>query len=75
MEKQSFLTGEMLSLTDIAIFPFIRQFAATDQTWFDTQPLPALHRWLSKLLLSDLFVSILHRYPQWRVGDTPTVFP
>ena len=75
LEKQSFLTAEMRSLTDIAIFPFIRQFAATDQAWFDAQPLPALHGWLGQLLTSDLYTSIMHRYPQWRAGDIPTIFP
>ncbi len=70
-----FLTGETRGLTDIAIFPFIRQFAATDQAWFDAQPLPDLHRWLTKLLTSDLFASIMHRYPRWHSGDAPTFFP
>ena len=73
-ESQSFLSGETRGLTDIAIVPFIRQFAATDQTWFAAQPLPALHRWLSELLASDLFASVMQRYPQWRAGDTPTIF-
>lgn len=75
LEKQSFLTGEMRSLTDIAIFPFIRQFAATDQAWFDALPLPALHGWLGQLLTSDLFVRTMLRYPRWKAGDIPTIFP
>ncbi len=75
LQNQKFLSGNKRGLTDIAIFPFMRQFAATDQTWFDAQPLPALHRWLSQFLTSDLFASIMLRYPQWRAGDAPTVFP
>ena len=74
LQKQSFLSGETRGLTDIAVFPFIRQFAATDQAWFDTQALPALHRWLNKLLSSDVFASIMNRYPQWHAGDTPIRF-
>lgn len=70
-----FLAGETRGLTDIAIFPFIRQFAAIDQAWFDAQPLPALHRWLGNLLTSDLFASIMHRYPRWKASDAPTFFP
>ncbi len=68
LQSQPFLSGETRGITDIAIFPFIRQFAATDQAWFGAQPLPALHRWLDQLLLSDLFANIMHRYPQWRAG-------
>ena len=75
LQNQQFLSGNTRGLTDIAVFPFIRQFAASDQAWFETQALPALHRWLSELLASDLFVSIMIRYQQWHVGDTPVRFP
>ncbi len=74
LHHHPFLTGNARGLCDIAIFPFIRQFAATDQIWFDAQPLPELHRWLSQLLTSDLFASIMHRYPRWQAGDAPTFF-
>lgn len=75
LANQSFLSTETLGFTDIAIFPFIRQFAATDQAWFDAQPLPALHHWLGLLLSSDLFDGIMYRYPQWRAGDCLLLFP
>ena len=70
-----FLSGKTRGLTDMAIFPFIRQFAATDQAWFEAQPLPHLQQWLEQHLSSELFASIMHRYPQWRAGDAPTIFP
>lgn len=69
------LPGKNRGLSDIAIFPFIRQFAMTDQAWFDSQPLPHLHLWLEQHLASKLFASIMIRYPQWQAGDTPTLFP
>ena len=75
LREHAFLGGEQRGLTDIAIFPFIRQFAATDQTWFDAQPLPALHRWLGDLLTSDLFANVMRRTPRWQAGDAPTIFP
>ncbi len=75
LRSRAFLAGNSISLTDAAIFPFIRQFAATDPDWFGTQQLPNLHRWLGRLLQSDLFASIMHRYPQWKFGDPPTHFP
>ena len=73
--KTAFLLGETRGIADIAIFPFIRQFAATDQSWFDAQPLPHLQRWLGGHLSSNLFASIMLRYPQWKAGDAPTHFP
>lgn len=75
LREHSFLSGKARGLIDIAIFPFIRQFAATDQIWFDAQPLPNLHRWLERHLTSDLFASIMHRYTRWQAGDAPTIFP
>ncbi|MEQ1540359.1 MAG: glutathione S-transferase [Sphingorhabdus sp.] len=75
LSEISFLSGETRGITDLAIFPFIRQFAATDQAWFYTQPLLHLHLWLREHLSSELFASIMHRYPQWKSGDVATVFP
>lgn len=75
LANRAFLGGDQRGLTDIALFPFIRQFAATDQAWFDDQPLPALRNWLAAMIQSELFSSIMHRYPQWTAGDTPTMFP
>lgn len=70
-----FLGGDRKSMTDVAIFPFVRQFAATDQTWFDTLPLPALQEWLDRLLRSHEFGRIMTRYPKWTAGDETTYFP
>jgi glutathione S-transferase len=75
LQNRTFLSGETRGLTDIAVFPFIRQFAATDQAWFDAQALPALHRWLGDLLASNLFARIMIRYPQWHASCKPIRFP
>ena len=63
------------SLADMAIFPFIRQFANTDRTWFDAQPLPALQAWLTAHLGSARFEGIMNKYPQWLTGDEEPLFP
>jgi glutathione S-transferase len=49
------------SLADVAIFPFVRQFAAVDQSWFDAEPLPAVQTWLSRWLTSALFAAIMKK--------------
>jgi glutathione S-transferase len=74
LEKTAFLFGEKLSLADVAIFPFIRQFANTDRKWFDNQKFSALQRWLEGHLESDLFAAIMHKYPAWKPGDKAVVF-
>ena len=75
LETQTFLCGERPTLADIAIFPFVRQFAATDADWFNAQPLPHLQGWLERHVGSPMFAQIMVRYPQWQAGDAPTPFP
>ena len=61
-----YLLGKNISLADIAIFPFIRQFAFADKGWFDSSPYPKLQNWLAGLLESDLFLSVMEKYPVWQ---------
>ena len=67
------LGGGTPGLTDAAIFPFVRQFAAVDQEWFDAQSLPYLRPWLDHYFKSDLFQSIMLRVAPWSPGNAPVV--
>lgn len=67
----TFLDGPALGVTDAAIVPFVRQFAAVDPAWFADQPLPQLRHWLDIILGSGLFRSIMRRFPLWNPGDPP----
>lgn len=69
------LTGTIWGLTDAAIFPFVRQFAAVDQGWFDTLPLPSLKGWLNGGLTSKLFATVMVRSALWAPGKAPILFP
>lgn len=68
------LCGDRRGLTDMALFPFIRQFAATDPPWFAAQPLPRLRQWLDGHLASPLFAAAMLRVAPWREGDRPLIF-
>lgn len=61
-------------LVDYALLPFIRQFAMIDKDWFDAQPWPALHTWLSEFLSSDRLANVMKKYPQWKEGDAALIF-
>jgi len=74
LSETDYLTGPGINLADIAVFPFIRQFANTDRTWFDGLDLPALHKWLTRHQQSDLFQSVMAKYPQWKTGDEDVQF-
>ncbi|MEN2786614.1 glutathione S-transferase [Sphingomonas qilianensis] len=65
------LCRETRALTDIAIFPFVRQFAAVDRAWFAVQPVPAVQAWLSWHAGSALFEAAMVRRRPWGAGDAP----
>lgn len=69
------LFGAAPRLADLAILPFIRQFAHADLAWFEAQNWPSAVRWLSAFKASERFAAIMRKYPQWQEGDAPTVFP
>jgi len=60
------LFGPQSCLGDFAIFPFVRQFANTDRDWFDAHPLPHLQKWLTGHLTSELFQTIMKKWPLWQ---------
>ena len=75
LSQSKYLLGGSLSIADIGIFPFIRQFAFVDKAWFDQAPYPGLQSWLQELLESSLFESIMRKLPVWKQGDQPVIFP
>jgi glutathione S-transferase len=65
LSEQQYLLGARLSIADIAIFPFIRQFAAIDEEWLAASDYVRLQRWLDELLRSDLFAEVMVRREVW----------
>ena len=73
--EPGFLYHDTLSWVDVAIFPFVRQFAFVDKHKFDALHLPAVHQWPNYFLQSELFLKVMTKYPVWAVGDPLTLFP
>ena len=67
------LCRDRRSLTDIAIMPFVRQFAAVDRAWFDAQPIAHVRQWLDAHVASPLFDAAMVRVKPWVPGDAPVV--
>lgn len=69
LNQQPYLLSGEPSMADMAIFPFIRQFAAVDSAWFAGEgndegvPYPKLKVWLDCWLNSELFKSIMTKNP------------
>lgn len=75
LTKHPFLMGDKRTLADMAILPFVRQFANTDRAWFDAQDLGPLTQWLDDFLMSDRFSSIMTKYSPWQDGQDQVLFP
>ncbi len=54
-----------------ALFPFVRQFANHDRTWFDAQEWGNVLTWLNENLESEPFKKCMKKYKQWKEGDEP----
>jgi len=74
LSKQSFLCARYYTLADMAIFPFIRQFANVDINWFQGSDYKNLKRWLNELVESSLFLSIMDKYSAWQATDKKLLF-
>ena len=65
LQSNLYLMGSNLSWVDVAIFPFIRQFSMVNLQKFNELPFPKTQQWLNKLLESELFKSVMEKYPIW----------
>ena len=74
LSRQRYLTAQTVSLADVAIWPFVRQFAHVDKAWFDSTELPGLQRWLAEFLDSPMFAAVMKKYPAWSADQSPLLF-
>ena len=61
LERRDYLLTDHPSLADIALLPFVRQFAHVDREWFAQTPYVRLQAWLQRFLESELFTSIMKK--------------
>ena len=65
LQQTQYLIGNQMSWVDVAIFPFIRQFAGVNPQRFEELPLPGTRKWLTQHLESELFQSVMEKHPTW----------
>lgn len=65
LNKSKYLLSDSVSLADMAIFPFIRQFAYVDQDWFAQSEYVKLQLWLKGIQNTSLFQRIMEKQPVW----------
>ena len=64
------LLGAGPTLADIALFPFVRQFAATDEDFWASHAAASVQGWLAGHAASPRFAAIMAKLPPWKSGDT-----
>ncbi len=76
LSHSPYLGGSQFRFPDAAILPFIRQFSMVNPKQFNALTLPKLQQWLAKGLESELFISVMHKIPQWtgEFDEDPIVF-
>ncbi|MHC8306016.1 glutathione S-transferase [Pseudomonas sp. PB3P13] len=61
LEGRDYLVADHTSLADVALMPFVRQFAHVDREWFAQTPHVRLQAWLQRFLVSDLFTRVMQK--------------
>ncbi|WP_454782624.1 glutathione S-transferase [Legionella sp. WA2022007384] len=59
--ENRFLLASHISIADVALFPFIRQFYMVDPQWFEQSEYKYLHGWLQFFLGSELFLTVMKK--------------
>ncbi|WP_299331698.1 glutathione S-transferase [uncultured Psychrobacter sp.] len=75
LNKNAYLLGDSISIADIGIMPFVRQFAHVDRDVFYGLPYPKLQSWLQDWLEHPLFKQAMTKFDPWQEGDEVIIFP
>lgn len=75
LAKNSYLLGDSITIADIGIMPFVRQFAHVDRDLFYSLPYPNLQQWLQHWLVHPLFLQTMTKFQPWQEDDDIVVFP
>jgi len=74
LNKNTYLLGNSVTIADIGIMPFVRQFAHVDRDVFYGLPYPKLQLWLQHWLEHPLFIEAMTKFQPWQEGDEVVVF-
>ena len=74
LAAHAYLLDDRTTFADLAVFPFVRQFAYIDRAWFDAQPWPHVILWLDGFLQSVDFQKAMMKVPVWEGGARPYLF-
>ena len=73
LSKNYYLLADQISLADIGVFPFVRQFSLVNKEWFDGTPYLKVQNWLQNLIDTELFQVIFQKHELWN-SDATTIY-
>ncbi|QYJ86938.1 glutathione S-transferase [Shewanella mesophila] len=65
LSQHQYLMADRESLADIALLPFIRQFARVERQWYLQAPYPHVRQWLNNYLQSKMFSKVMTKHELW----------
>jgi glutathione S-transferase len=74
LRERTFLLSERISFVDVAVAPFVRQFAHHNMAWFESSVGRRLNDWLADFEASVLFQSVMQKYPPWSASESVIIF-
>ncbi len=70
LAERGYVDGATRGFSDIALFPFVRQFAGVDAAGFAARAPRRVREWLAVLVASDLFDQAMVRIAPWAEART-----
>ena len=74
LTKNPYFLGKTVTIADIGIMPFVRQFAHVDRDIFYSLPYPNLQRWLQDWLQHPFFLQTMTKFQPWQDGAEAVIF-
>ncbi|UJF20703.1 glutathione S-transferase [Shewanella sp. OMA3-2] len=65
LSQHQYLMSDKPSLADLALMPFVRQFARVERQWYLQSPYPKLRQWLNCYLQSKMFSKVMSQHSMW----------
>ena len=75
LQDARYLFGERAGLADMALAPFVRQFANVDAAWFASRSWTHLQAWLTAIVDSARFARIMRPIAVWQAGSPGVPLP
>jgi glutathione S-transferase len=69
------LSDKQIRFADVAVFPFVRQFANVEPDWFFSTSYTQLIAWYRRMKEGELFQRCMKKYSQWTPDTPPVYFP